>query len=63
MRHPGSHGFYRFFAWELLLALFVLNVRKWFYRPFTPHQLVSWLLLFAGIGIFQKWQASFADEL
>jgi protein-S-isoprenylcysteine O-methyltransferase Ste14 len=45
LRHPRSHGFYRFFAWELLLALFLLNARKWFYRPFTPHQLVSWLLL------------------
>ncbi len=49
LRHPGSHGFYRFFAWELLLALFVLNVRKWFYRPFTPHQLVSWLLLLVSL--------------
>ncbi len=49
LRHPGSHGFYRFFAWEFLLALFVLNVRKWFYRPFTPHQLVSWLLLLVSL--------------
>jgi protein-S-isoprenylcysteine O-methyltransferase Ste14 len=45
LRRPGSHGFYRFFAWELLLALFLLNVRKWFDRPLALHQLVSWLLL------------------
>ena len=25
LRNPGSHGFYRFFAWETILALIVLN--------------------------------------
>lgn len=25
LRNPGSHGFYRFFAWEAILALTVLN--------------------------------------
>ena len=25
LRQPGSHGFYRFFAWEAILALIVLN--------------------------------------
>jgi protein-S-isoprenylcysteine O-methyltransferase Ste14 len=45
LRAPASHGFYRFFAWELLLGLFCLNLRVWFYRPFAPHQLISWLLL------------------
>ncbi|MGE5472125.1 MAG: methyltransferase family protein [Bacteroidota bacterium] len=25
LRAPGSHGFYRFFAWEAILLLFVLN--------------------------------------
>jgi protein-S-isoprenylcysteine O-methyltransferase Ste14 len=49
LRRPGSHGFYRFFAWELLLALFLLNVRKWFYRPLAPNQLVSWLLLLVSL--------------
>jgi protein-S-isoprenylcysteine O-methyltransferase Ste14 len=42
---PGSHGFYRFFAWEFLLVLFVLNMRKWIDEPFSPHQLVAWSLL------------------
>jgi len=23
LRHPRSHGFYRFFAWEAILALFL----------------------------------------
>jgi len=42
---PRSHGFYRFFAWELILGLFLLNVEAWFVDPFAPHQLVAWPLL------------------
>lgn len=45
LRSPGSHGFYRFFAWELILALFLLNVNDWFRDPFSAHQIVSWLTL------------------
>jgi protein-S-isoprenylcysteine O-methyltransferase Ste14 len=40
-----SHGFYRFFAWEAILALILLNLDYWFYTPFRIHQLISWLLL------------------
>lgn len=43
--HPRSHGFYRFFAWELILALFVLDAPVWFIDPFSPNQLISWPLL------------------
>lgn len=42
---PGSHGFYRFFAWECILALFLLNVEVWFRTPFAWHQRLSWTLL------------------
>ena len=45
LRAPGSHGFYRFFAWELILALVLLNVAVWFQEPFTWHQVISWVLL------------------
>lgn len=47
LRAPGSHGFYRFFAWECMLALFLLNVDVWFRDPASWHQLISWFLLFA----------------
>jgi protein-S-isoprenylcysteine O-methyltransferase Ste14 len=46
---PRSHGFYRFFAWELILALLLLNVPHWFEEWASWHQLVSWVLLFACI--------------
>ncbi len=48
LRVPRSHGFYRFFAWEAILALFLLNMEIWFRDPFTWHQIVSWILLFAS---------------
>lgn len=46
---PGSHGFYRFFAWEFIYALFLLNVALWFDQPLAWHQLVSWALLIGCI--------------
>lgn len=48
-RHPNSHGFYRFFAWEAILGLFLLNVDFWFRDPFVWYQLISWTLLIASL--------------
>ncbi len=45
LEHPHSHGFYRFFAWEVMLALFLLNVKFWFYKPFAWNQIIAWFLL------------------
>jgi protein-S-isoprenylcysteine O-methyltransferase Ste14 len=47
--NPRSHGFYRFFAFECILALTLLNIDIWFYDPFSPFQLVSWLLLLSSL--------------
>jgi protein-S-isoprenylcysteine O-methyltransferase Ste14 len=46
-----SHGFARFFAWEALAALILLNVTKWFADPFTPRHVLSWLLLLGAIPV------------
>ncbi len=43
--HPGAHGFYRFLAWECMLALALLNVPYWFKDPFSLLQVASWLFL------------------
>lgn len=51
---PASHGFPRFFAFEAILALVVLNARYWFVRPFGARQLVSWSLLFVS-GVLVVW--------
>jgi protein-S-isoprenylcysteine O-methyltransferase Ste14 len=44
---PRSHGFYRLVAWELILALILVNLGHWFRDPFSIHQVASWLLLAA----------------
>jgi len=49
LRQPSSHGFYRFFAWESILLLFLLNVEQWFIDPFSWHQLLAWTLLLASL--------------
>jgi len=46
---PHSHGFYRLFAWEFIVALFLLNVNLWFREPWCWHQLISWSLLFGSL--------------
>jgi len=43
---PRSHGFYRFFAWEFIVILFLLNVTEWFQQPLAWYQLISWFFLF-----------------
>ncbi|MEK7705107.1 MAG: isoprenylcysteine carboxylmethyltransferase family protein [Myxococcota bacterium] len=48
LRHPRSHGFFRFVAWEAIAALFLVNVAYWLVDPFGPRQLVAWFLLVAS---------------
>ena len=45
LQNPRSHGFYRFFAWEAILSLFVINMNVWFYKPFAWNQIIAWSLL------------------
>lgn len=56
LKRPRSHGFYRFFAWEAILALFLVNVNFWFRDACAWYQLLAWTLLCAsliplGLGI------------
>lgn len=46
-----THGFYRFFAFELLLALILLNAPLWFRDPLSLRQLFSWLWGAVSIGL------------
>jgi protein-S-isoprenylcysteine O-methyltransferase Ste14 len=48
---PRSHGFYRFFAFELLATLIVLNAPSWFRDPRSKRQLFSWFLGAASLGL------------
>ena len=51
LRDPHSHGFYRLFAFELLLGLVLLNAPVWFRDPFSTRQWASWLLGLASIAL------------
>lgn len=64
-----SHGFYRFLSWECILWLFSINIFFWFKDPFSPGQLISWILLIysifpvvAGIMELKKAKRSFTDR-
>ena len=45
------HGFYRFFTFESVLALVIVNATTWFNDPLSFIQIISWILLLASIII------------
>jgi len=49
LRVMTSHGFYRFIAWESILALLLLNMSAWFSNPFSIQQIASWLFLIGSL--------------
>jgi len=49
LHHPDSHGFYRFFVWEAIFGLVVINAPKWFNDRLAWYQIISWILLIACI--------------
>jgi protein-S-isoprenylcysteine O-methyltransferase Ste14 len=51
LKASRSHGFARFFAWEALAGLILFNVPFWFTNPFSPRQLIAWMLLFGAIPV------------
>jgi protein-S-isoprenylcysteine O-methyltransferase Ste14 len=46
-----AHGFPRFFAFELLLALTLFNAPVWFRDPFSVHQWAAWILGAVSIAL------------
>jgi len=51
LRDWRCHGFYRFFAFELLAALILVNLPMWFRVPFCARQIASWTLGAVSIGL------------
>ncbi len=45
LKEHHSYGFPRFFAFEAILGLVVLNAGEWFAQPFSLHQITSWVLI------------------
>src|SRR3972149_4605853 len=51
LANPWARRFDRFFAFESILALVVLNPRRWFSHPFAVRQILSWMLLAASAAL------------
>lgn len=45
IRHKRYHGIPRFFSFESIYLLVLLNIRGWFHDPFSLHQVFSWIFL------------------
>ena len=51
LSQPGSHGFFRFFAWECMLVLIVVNLPVWHVDPLSATQLSSCVLLALSVWL------------
>lgn len=61
LRDVRHHGFYRFFSWEIILILFLINMDDWFLDPFSLRQIFSWsfltislVLILQGVRLFRR---------
>jgi protein-S-isoprenylcysteine O-methyltransferase Ste14 len=45
IKYKRYHGIARFFAFESIFILVLLNYKVWFTNPFSIHQIFSWILL------------------
>ena len=67
LRAPGAHGFYRFFAWEAILGLIILNYKPWWRESYWQHPFSSRLLLLLSLilvylGFWQLKRAGRVDK-
>ena len=46
IKHKRYHGIPRFFAFESIFILTMLNIKMWFNDPFSLLQIISWIFLF-----------------
>ncbi len=51
IKYKRYHGIARFFAFESVFILVLLNYKVWFTKPLSPLQLISWLLLALSVYV------------
>jgi protein-S-isoprenylcysteine O-methyltransferase Ste14 len=51
IKYKRYHGIARFFAFESVYILVLLNIHIWFVNPFSPFQITSWILLILSIYV------------
>lgn len=68
LRNRQLHGFYRFFAWEMIIVLILLNIDFWFINPFSIYQIILWALLSCSLflaiyGIYDLYRKGKPDGI
>jgi protein-S-isoprenylcysteine O-methyltransferase Ste14 len=51
VKHKRYHGIPRFFSFESIFLLFLLNYHSWFKDPFSIVHIISWILLISSAYI------------
>jgi protein-S-isoprenylcysteine O-methyltransferase Ste14 len=51
IKYKRYHGIVRFFAFESVFILVLLNLKVWFANPFSFLQLASWILLIMSVYV------------
>ena len=51
IKYKRYHGIARFFAFESVFILVLLNYRIWFLNPFSFRQVISWILLILSVYV------------
>jgi protein-S-isoprenylcysteine O-methyltransferase Ste14 len=51
IKYKRYHGIARFFAFESVFILVLLNIRVWFLKPLSLLQIASWILLLLSIYV------------
>jgi protein-S-isoprenylcysteine O-methyltransferase Ste14 len=51
IKYKRYHGIVRFFAFESIFIMVLLNYRVWFVNPFSPLQIISWVLLILSLYV------------
>lgn len=49
IKEKRYHGITRFFSFETIFILVLLNYKTWFHDPFSGFQIVSWIFLLASV--------------
>lgn len=49
IKHKRYHGIPRFFAFESIFIITLLNYKVWFSDPLSIHQVISWILLILSL--------------
>jgi protein-S-isoprenylcysteine O-methyltransferase Ste14 len=49
LRNFQSFGFFRFFAWEAIVGLILIQFDYWFHDPLGLRQVISWILLLISV--------------